>query len=112
MFPSDLHVSHVKDEEFEALEQKCKELEEKFNREEKLRKDTETELAKLRAEKQEVFLQLEQERDNNAESEERAAKLLAQKSDFEKQVLARNVLVGTKECCYIALSSGLELFST
>uniref|UniRef100_A0A914RSP2 Myosin tail domain-containing protein n=1 Tax=Parascaris equorum TaxID=6256 RepID=A0A914RSP2_PAREQ len=76
-----------KDEEFEALEQKCKELEEKFSREEKLRKDTETELAKLRAEKQEVFLQLEQERDNNAESEERAAKLLAQKSDFEKQLV-------------------------
>uniref|UniRef100_A0A9J2Q4T1 Myosin motor domain-containing protein n=1 Tax=Ascaris lumbricoides TaxID=6252 RepID=A0A9J2Q4T1_ASCLU len=92
-----------KDEEFEALEQKCKELEEKFNREEKLRKDTETELAKLRAEKQEVFLQLEQERDNNAESEERAAKLLAQKSDFEKQLVGLNEQLNEQEDRYDAL---------
>ncbi|VDK52965.1 unnamed protein product [Anisakis simplex] len=75
-----------KDEEFEALEKKCKELEEKLKREEKVRKSTEDELTKVKTEKQELFVQLEQERDNNAESEERAAKLLAVKSDVEKQV--------------------------
>ncbi|VDM42609.1 unnamed protein product [Toxocara canis] len=79
-----------RDEEFDALEQKCKELEERFNHEEKVRKDAESELAKLKAEKQQLFLQLEQEKDNNAESEERAAKILAQKSVIEKQLADLN----------------------
>lgn len=75
----------LQDEEFEALQKRVKELEENFNREEKLRKDRESELAKLMAEKKELFLQLEQEKDMNAEGEERVAKLSAQKIDAEKQ---------------------------
>nr|CRZ24364.1 BMA-MYO-5 [Brugia malayi] len=74
-----------KDEEFEALQRKAKELEENFNREKQLRKDKESEVVKLVTEKQQLFLQLEQEKDISAEGEERAAKLLAQKIDAEKQ---------------------------
>lgn len=39
------------------------------------------------AEKQQLFLELEHEKNINAEGEERAAKLLALKTDIEKQVL-------------------------
>ncbi|VDK27060.1 unnamed protein product [Gongylonema pulchrum] len=74
-----------KDEEFEALEKKVKELEESFSREERLRKDTESQVAKLMAEKQELFMELEHEKDIVAEGEEKAAKLLAQKTEIEKQ---------------------------
>ncbi|KIH63296.1 myosin head, partial [Ancylostoma duodenale] len=74
-----------KDEEMEALAKKLKELEESHQNEERKRKDLEAENARLQAEKQEILIQLEQERDGNAEIEERSAKLLAQKADIEKQ---------------------------
>uniref|UniRef100_A0A1I7XLC0 Myosin motor domain-containing protein n=1 Tax=Heterorhabditis bacteriophora TaxID=37862 RepID=A0A1I7XLC0_HETBA len=74
-----------KDEEFEALEKKLKELEEVHTKEERKRKNVEAENARLQAEKQTILIQLEQERDANAEIEERSAKLLAQKADLEKQ---------------------------
>ncbi|CAJ0592060.1 unnamed protein product [Cylicocyclus nassatus] len=74
-----------KDEEMEALAQKLKELEETNQLEERRRKELEAENARLQAEKQEILIQLEQERDGNAEIEERSAKLLAQKADIEKQ---------------------------
>ncbi|VDK63901.1 unnamed protein product [Onchocerca ochengi] len=74
-----------KDEEFEEMKKKVKELEENFNREEKLRKNTESEVAKLITEKQQLFLQLEQEKDISAERKKKAAKLIAQKNDAEKQ---------------------------
>uniref|UniRef100_A0AAF5PU14 Myosin motor domain-containing protein n=1 Tax=Wuchereria bancrofti TaxID=6293 RepID=A0AAF5PU14_WUCBA len=74
-----------KDEEFEALQRKVKELEENFNHEKQLRKDKESEVVKLVTEKQQLFLQLEQEKDISAEGEEKVAKLLAQKIDAEKQ---------------------------
>ncbi|CAB3397331.1 unnamed protein product [Caenorhabditis bovis] len=58
--------------------------------EEKKRKDKEAEVARLEAEKQALLIQLEQERDSNAEGEERSAKLLAQKADLEKQMANMN----------------------
>ncbi len=73
-------------EEYELLEKKCKDMEENYQREERLRKDLETANANMQKEKQALFQQLEQERDALSESEERAAKLLALKSDVEKQV--------------------------
>lgn len=42
--------------------------------------------AKLTAEKQELTLKLEREKENNAEADERSAKILAQKADVERQV--------------------------
>jgi len=73
-------------EEYELLEKKCKDMEDNYQREERLRKDLETANANMQKEKQALFQQLEQERDALSESEERAAKLLALKSDVEKQV--------------------------
>ncbi len=73
-------------EEMEALEKKAKEMEENFLREEKLRKEMETQNAKLVTEKNDYFQQLQSEKDNLGETEERAAKLLSQKTDLERQV--------------------------
>lgn len=70
----------------EELEGRFKSLEENMAKEEKLRKDLEANNAKLLTEKQQLALQLEQEREALAESEERSAKLLSQKSDIERQV--------------------------
>ncbi|PIO57749.1 hypothetical protein TELCIR_20831, partial [Teladorsagia circumcincta] len=64
---------------------RLKEIEESHQTEERKRKELEAENARLLAEKQAVLLQLEQERDESAEIEERSAKLLAQKADIEKQ---------------------------
>uniref|UniRef100_A0AC34FKU4 Myosin motor domain-containing protein n=1 Tax=Panagrolaimus sp. ES5 TaxID=591445 RepID=A0AC34FKU4_9BILA len=72
-----------KDEEYEALEKRCKDLEDSVTKEEKTRKDAEAVNSKLTAEKQQLSLQLEQEREALAESEERSAKILSQKSDLE-----------------------------
>lgn len=59
---------------------------ENFSREEKLRKEASSTVERLNAERQALLLQLEQERDVTAEGEERAAKILAQKADIERQV--------------------------
>ncbi|KAK6023659.1 hypothetical protein OSTOST_10546 [Ostertagia ostertagi] len=67
-----------KDEEMEMLA-KPKEFEESHQAEERKRKELEAENARLLAEKQAVLLQLEQERDESSELEERSAKLLAQR---------------------------------
>lgn len=80
------------------MEQKLKDLEENFAKEfeslyylnlkfrEKGRKELESLNAKLTAEKQELTLRLEREKETTAESDERSAKILAQKADVERQV--------------------------
>ena len=72
-----------------------KELEENFGKEEKTRKDVEALNAKLTAEKQQIALELEREREALAESEERSAKILAQKTDLERQVYTSLTLFTT-----------------
>lgn len=42
--------------------------------------------SKLAAEKQELTLRLEREKETTAEADERSAKILAQKADVERQV--------------------------
>ncbi|VBB30087.1 unnamed protein product [Acanthocheilonema viteae] len=86
-----------KDEETEALQKRIKELEENFNREEKLRKEKESEVAKLMIEKQQLFLQVQQEKDISAKGEERVAKYLAQKTDVEKQFASVNEQLAEQE---------------
>uniref|UniRef100_A0AAF5I0Q2 Myosin motor domain-containing protein n=1 Tax=Strongyloides stercoralis TaxID=6248 RepID=A0AAF5I0Q2_STRER len=93
-----------KDEEFEAMEKKCKVLEETISKEETLRKEKESENAKLIAEKQALMLQLEQERENIHEGEERSAKLLAQKTDVEKQLADLNEQLNDQEDRYNSLT--------
>lgn len=55
-------------------------------REERQRKDYEEQIAKLVAEKNELFLQLQNEKAKLAASEEQVSKLTGQKNDLEKQV--------------------------
>ncbi|CAJ0961850.1 unnamed protein product, partial [Mesorhabditis belari] len=92
-----------KDEEFEALEKRCKELEDNYSKEERSRKDLESEVARLHSEKQALAMQLEQEKDSSAEGEERSAKLLAQKADLEKRNGDLNDQLGDQEDKYNAL---------
>uniref|UniRef100_A0AC35UIR9 Myosin motor domain-containing protein n=1 Tax=Rhabditophanes sp. KR3021 TaxID=114890 RepID=A0AC35UIR9_9BILA len=93
-----------KDEEFEAMEKKCKELQESISKEERLRKDREAENQRLVAEKQALLLQLEQERENMHEGEERFAKIIAQKTDIERQISDLNDQLADQEDKYTALS--------
>lgn len=68
------------------MEQKFKDLEANFAKEEQGRKELESLNAKLSAERQQLVLQLEREKESTAEADERSAKILAQKADVERQV--------------------------
>jgi len=61
-------------------------LETSLGKEETLRKDLEGQLAKLMAEKNELFMQLQAEKNSLNTSEERSQKLNAQRADLERQV--------------------------
>jgi len=74
------------EEEMKKLEDEYKALKEAFEKEEKLRKDTEESNAKLIKEKNDMYLQLESERSNTAGAEERLARLVTQKADLESQI--------------------------
>ncbi|CAF3855076.1 unnamed protein product [Rotaria sordida] len=74
------------EEEMKKLEDEYKALKEAFEKEEKLRKDTEESNAKLIKEKNDMYLQLESERANTSGAEERLARLVTQKADLEQQV--------------------------
>jgi len=74
------------EEEMKKLEDEFKALKEAFEKEEKLRKETEESNAKLIKEKNDVYLQLESERANTANAEERLARLVTQKADLEQQI--------------------------
>jgi myosin heavy chain 6/7 len=74
------------EEEMKKLEDEYKALKEAFEKEEKLRKDTEDSNSKLVKEKNDIYLQLESERSNTAGVEERLARLVNQKADLEQQV--------------------------
>ncbi|KAE9554526.1 hypothetical protein FO519_002282 [Halicephalobus sp. NKZ332] len=93
-----------KNEEFEALEKRCKDLEDSVAKEEKSRKDVEALNTKIAAEKQQLALLLEQEKEALAESEERSAKLLSQKSDLEKQLGDLNDQLADQEDRYESLN--------
>lgn len=56
-----------------------------MSKEETSRKDLEGQLAKLLAEKNEIFMMLQSEKGSLSSSEEKIAKLTSQKNDLEKQ---------------------------
>ncbi|CAF4110720.1 unnamed protein product [Rotaria sp. Silwood2] len=74
------------EEEMKKLEDEYKALKEAFEKEEKLRKDTEESNAKLIKDKNDMYLQLEAERANTSGAEERLARLVTQKADLEQQI--------------------------
>lgn len=73
-------------EELENLSSKIKELEELLKKEEGNRKELETQVANLVEEKNQIFLNLEKEKNALAESDERANKLQSLKNDLDKQL--------------------------
>ncbi|CAF3425009.1 unnamed protein product [Rotaria sp. Silwood1] len=74
------------EEEMKKLEDEYKALKEAFEKEEKLRKETEESNARLIKDKNDMYLQLEAERANTSGAEERLARLVTQKADLEQQV--------------------------
>ncbi len=62
------------------------ELEENLTKESSTRKDLEEQLAKLIAEKNELFAQLQSEKGSLGETEEAVQRLTSQKNDLEKQL--------------------------
>lgn len=63
-----------------------KDTEEALAKEEKLRKQLEETNAKLLAEKNDLFNQLQQQKEGLSDVELRTEKLMAQKNDLEKQI--------------------------
>ncbi|CAF3451696.1 unnamed protein product [Rotaria socialis] len=74
------------EEDMKKLEDEYKALKEAFEKEEKLRKETEESNAKLIKDKNDMYLQLESERTNTAGVEERLSRLVTQKADLEQQI--------------------------
>uniref|UniRef100_T1IQ65 Myosin heavy chain, muscle n=1 Tax=Strigamia maritima TaxID=126957 RepID=T1IQ65_STRMM len=80
-----LNVARAEDE-LKALEDKLKLAEDALAKEEKLRKGLEESNVKLLKEKNDMMLNLEAERSNTGDAEERTTKLIQQKQDLEQQV--------------------------
>ncbi|XP_076312164.1 myosin heavy chain, muscle-like isoform X3 [Tachypleus tridentatus] len=80
-----LNIARVEDE-LRAMEEKLKKEHEAFEKEEKLRKDLETQNVKLLQDKNDLFLQLEAERSQCGDTEERLAKAMSQKADLSSQL--------------------------
>ncbi|CAF0931345.1 unnamed protein product, partial [Brachionus calyciflorus] len=85
------------EEELKAREEEFAKLKESFEKEEKLRKELEETNLKLLKEKNELYTQLQAERDNNGNSEERIQKLILQKADLESQVKEMDERLGEQE---------------
>ena len=75
------------EEEIKAREEEFDRLKIAFDREEKVRKETEESSIKLVKEKTELYNQLQSERDNANVVELRMEKLIVQKSDLESQLV-------------------------
>ena len=80
-----LSIARVEDE-LRALEEKLKAEHEALLKEEKVRKELETNNVKLLQEKNDLFLQLEAERSGFGDLEERLNRALAQKADLQVQL--------------------------
>ncbi|CAF1414740.1 unnamed protein product [Rotaria magnacalcarata] len=74
------------EDELKKLEDEFKALKEQFEKEEKLRKETEDNNSKLIREKNEIYLQLESQRNLMGDAEERLTRLVTQKADLEQQI--------------------------
>lgn len=68
------------------LQKRCKDLEENRARDERTRHDLESAKTSLWAEKRQLLMELEREKEALTESEQRAAKLVALKNEADKQV--------------------------
>ena len=80
-----LNVTRVEDE-LKALEDKAAAAQANFEKEEKLRKELEANLAKMTAEKNELLNRLQAESGTVAEFHDKQNKLMSQKADLEAQL--------------------------
>ncbi|KZS11384.1 Myosin heavy chain [Daphnia magna] len=80
-----LNVTRVEDE-IKALEDKAAAAQANFEKEEKLRKELETNLAKLNKEKEDLLNRLQAESGTVADFHEKQNKLMSQKADLESQL--------------------------
>lgn len=83
-----LSMARVEDE-MKELEEKLKKTTEDLEKEQKLRKDLETQNVKLLQEKNDLFLTLESERGGSGDLEERLQRCITQKGDLENQLSVR-----------------------
>lgn len=93
-----------KKEILQKLEEKAAKAQEAFEREEKAKKELEGLYNKLLSEKTSLLAQLEGEKGSLSETQERANKLQAQKSDLESQLQVRilhNYLICTHILTYL-----------
>ena len=85
------------EDELKAREEEFNKLKESFEKEEKLRKELEETNFKLLKEKNELYTQLQSERDNSGNAEERIQKLVLQKADVETQLKEMEEKLGEQE---------------
>ncbi len=74
------------EDELKAKEEEFNKIKEEKEKEEKLRKELEQQNVKLLQEKNDLFTQLQSERESSGNSEEKIQKLVLQKADLESQV--------------------------
>ena len=91
-----LNVTRIEDE-IKALEDKAAKAQESFEKEEKMRKELEVNLAKMTKEKEELLSRLQAESGTVADFHEKQNKLQAQKADLESQ-LAVNIQNRNRAC--------------
>ncbi|VDD74731.1 unnamed protein product [Mesocestoides corti] len=80
-----LNIARQEEEMKKAAEELAK-LKEEFEKLEKLKKELEEQNVTLLQQKNDIFLQLQTEQDNLADSEEKVSKLILQKADMEQQI--------------------------
>lgn len=87
-----LNVTRVEDE-IKALEDKAAAAQANFEKEEKLRKELETNLAKLNKEKEDLLNRLQAESGTVADFHEKQNKLMSQKADLESQLSVNIIFI-------------------
>ncbi|CAF0824471.1 unnamed protein product [Rotaria sordida] len=85
------------EDELKKLEDEFKALKETFEKEEKLRKEVEENNSKLIREKNEIYTQLESQRNIMGDAEERLTRLATQKADLEQQIKDTEERLGDEE---------------
>lgn len=80
-----LNIARQEEEMKKAAEELAK-MKEEFEKLEKLKKELEEQNVTLLQQKNDIFLQLQTEQDNLADSEEKVSKLILQKADMEQQI--------------------------
>ena len=99
-----LNVTRVEDE-IKALEDKAALAQANFEKEEKLRKELEANLAKLTTEKNDLLNRLQAESGTVADFHDKQNKLMSQKSDLEAQLSVNHFILHNSYWLYVEIKS-------